>query len=84
MALVRLSENGDAIVADLAKAVLSLVEQLKDASLRADLAEATLEVELQRSGELAKRLSRLESGGSPRLPRATFDFGRFEASSSRD
>ncbi len=77
MALVRLSEHNEAIVADLAKTVLSLVEQLKDANLRADLAEASLELELKRSGELSHKLSRSEGGGSPRLPRNSFDFGRY-------
>ena len=75
MALVRLSENGDALVADLAKAVITLVEQLRDASLRADFAEASLELERKMRADTASRLARADGHVTPRLPRATFEFG---------
>ena len=73
MALVRLSEHDEAIVADLARTVLALVEQLRDASLRADLAEATLEVELKRKGELKHKLARVEGGDLASMSRVLLE-----------
>ncbi len=55
--LVRLSETGEEVVSELAKTVLELIEQLRDTSLRADLAEATLEVELRRTGDLRHKIA---------------------------
>ena len=73
MALVRLSEQDDVIVSDLARTILALVEQLRDASLRADLAEATLEVELRRKGELKRKLARLEAGDLATMSRVLLE-----------
>ena len=73
MALVRLSELDEAAVADLARTILALVEQLRDASLRADLAEATLEVELKRKGELKHTLARLAGGDLASMSRALME-----------
>lgn len=55
--LARLSRSDEFAVCDLAQAVLDLVEQLRDVSLRADLAEATLEVELKRTGDLRHKIA---------------------------
>ena len=49
MALMRYSDGADPVVAKLARAVLALVESLRDAELRAGLAEASLEAERARS-----------------------------------
>ena len=57
IALARLSQSDGTVVSDLAQAVLDLIEQLRDASLRADLAEATLEVELRRKGDLKHKIA---------------------------
>ena len=73
MALVRLSEQDDAVVSDLARTILALVEQLRDASLRADLAEATLEVELRRKGELKHKLARLDAGDLASMSRVLLE-----------
>ena len=55
--LARLSQSGETVVSDLAQAVLDLIEQLRDTNLRADLAEATLEVELRRTGDLRHKIA---------------------------
>ncbi len=73
MALVRLCEHDETVVADLAKTILVLVEQLRDASLRADLAEATLDVELKRKGELKHKLARLETGDLASMSRVLLE-----------
>ena len=51
MALMRFSDGPDPVVAKLARAVLTLVESLREAELRAGLAEATLEAERARGGQ---------------------------------
>ena len=55
--LARLSQSDGTVISDLAQAVLDLIEQLRDVSLRADLAEATLEVELKRTGDLKHKIA---------------------------
>ena len=56
MALVRLSDSGEAAVSDLAKAILILVEELRDTNLRAEMAEAALEAEMHRIGDIRQKL----------------------------
>ena len=67
--LVRLSETGEEIVSDLARAVLDLIEQLRDTSLRADLAEASLEVELKRTGDLRHKIAGYRGNDATSLSR---------------
>ena len=55
--LARLSRSDGEVISDLAQAVLDLIEQLRDVSLRADLAEATLEVELKRTVDLKHKIA---------------------------
>ena len=69
MALVRLSEAGEDVVAKLAETILSLVEQLRDEGLRADLAEAALDAELQKIGVVRDTLAGLEGDDPARLPK---------------
>ena len=45
MALIKFSDGADPVVAKLARAVLTLVESLREAETRAGLAEASLEAE---------------------------------------
>ena len=45
MALIKFSDGPDPVVAQLARAVLTLVESLREAEMRAGLAEASLEAE---------------------------------------
>ena len=56
MALVRMSDAGEAVVSDLAKAVLILVEELRDTTQRAEMAEAALDAELQKVAEIRNKL----------------------------
>ena len=49
MALMRFSDGKNPVVANLARAILSLVESLREAELRAGLAEAKLEAERART-----------------------------------
>ena len=57
MALVRMSDTGEAVVSDLAKAILILVEELRDTTQRAEMAEAALEAELQKVSDLRQKLA---------------------------
>ena len=60
LTLVRLSETEQPAAANLAKAALSLVEQLRDFEARADLAEARLAAEQAKSAAIRQALSRVE------------------------
>ena len=51
MALMKFSDGTDPVVAKLARAVLILVESLREAEMRAGLAEASLEAERASHGE---------------------------------
>ena len=64
LALVRLAEANQAVVSSLARTILSLVEELRDAHLRADLAEASLDVESGRLQDLRDELARWDSGSA--------------------
>ncbi len=57
LALVRLSEAEVPAAADLAKAALSLIEQLRDVEARADLAEARLAAEEEKSAAIRRALA---------------------------
>ena len=57
MALVRMSDTGEVVVSDLAKAILILVEELRDTTQRAEMAEAALEAELQKVSDLRQKLA---------------------------
>lgn len=67
--LVRLSEAGEEVVSELAKTVLDLIEQLRDTSLRAALAEATLEVELKRTVDLRHKIAEFRGDDPSSLSR---------------
>ena len=64
MALVRMSDAGEAVVSDLAKAILILVEELRDTTQRAEMAEAALEAELQKVEDVRQKLANW-SGDNP-------------------
>jgi hypothetical protein len=57
MALVRLSETKEVVVSDLARTILTLVEELRDTSLRAEMAEAALEAEVQKVDDIRDKLA---------------------------
>ena len=57
LALVRLSQAEPPAAADLAKATLSLIEQLRDVQARADLAEARLAAEEAKSAAIRHALA---------------------------
>ena len=57
LALVRLSKADTPAAADLAKAALSLIEQLRDVQARADLAEARLAAEEAKSAAIRRALA---------------------------
>ena len=60
MALVRMSDTGEAVVSDLAKAILILIEELRDTTQRAEMAEAALEAEVQKVGDIRQKLAHWE------------------------
>lgn len=68
MALVRLSDAGEEVVAALARTVLTLVEQLRDEGLRADMAEAALDAELGKINAVRRTLSDLADSNIEDLP----------------
>ena len=65
-ALVRMSGAGDQFVAAVAKATLSVVEGLRDAEIRAAVAEAALATELARLAAIRDVLAK--DGGSENAP----------------
>ena len=69
MALVRMSDTGEVVVADLAKAILILIEELRDTTQRAEMDEAALEAELQKVNDIRKRLSAWSSDGPTDMSR---------------
>ena len=64
MALVRMSDTGEVVVADLAKAILILVVELRETTQRAELAEAGLEAEIHRVEEIRQKIAEW-SGDNP-------------------
>ena len=62
MALMKFSDGTDPVVAKLARAVLILVESLREAEMRAGLAEASLEAERAAQGESAAQGERKLGG----------------------
>ena len=57
MALVRMSDTGEPVTSDLAKAILMLVEELRDTTQRAEMSEAALEAELQTVATIRDKLA---------------------------
>ncbi|MCX8252873.1 protein of unknown function [Beijerinckiaceae bacterium RH AL1] len=55
MALMKFSDGKDPVVAKLARAVLILVESLREAEMRAGLAEASLEAERAANASMRQR-----------------------------
>lgn len=65
-ALMRLAGGGEAVVAKLAQAALSMVESLQDAKTRAELAEALLEAEQAKLAAIRDAVAQA-AGGDSRL-----------------
>lgn len=61
LGLLRMTQGGDKAIADLARLILALLDENKEAVSRADLAEATLEAERERVAELEAELERLRA-----------------------
>ena len=73
MALVRMSDTGEVVVADLAKAILILIEELRDTTQRAEMAEAALEAEVQKVNDIRRKLTAWSGDGPTEMTQVLRD-----------
>ena len=65
LGLMRMAEDGNKVIAKLAKMVLGMVEDMRDMEVRAGLAEAALEAEKAKVAELQATIRRLHADAAP-------------------